>query len=204
MEQKEIWKDIKGFEGLYQVSNLGRVKSVRMLKATYYLPERCANRILSPTQPGKARYYRVLLYKNNYKKFATIHRLVAEAFIPNPSNLPCVNHKDENPLNNHVDNLEWCTQQYNCVYGTVLKRRSNTCRKNLGGNLGRIYAFSKSGELVGKFDSVWDAAQMPGIRTKSIRGVRNHIVDCCNNKCKSAHGYIWRYEKDVLKNHPQI
>ena len=101
---KEIWKDIKGYEGLYQVSNFGRVKSSTKI---------LANRL------SKRGYYIVTLYKNAKGVTKTVHRLVAQAFIPNPDNLPQVNHKDENKLNNRVDNLEWCTAKYNINYSSA-------------------------------------------------------------------------------------
>lgn len=99
----EIWKDIKGYEGLYQVSNLGRVKSLGNLqnKKEKLLKTNICNG-----------YYAVYLYKNSKKKICLCHRLVAEAFIPNPKNLPFVNHKDDNKLNNRMDNLEWRTCKY--------------------------------------------------------------------------------------------
>lgn len=109
---EEIWKDIKGYEGLYQISNLGRVKC---------LPKIIRNRkykeiIKSPSLAGKG-YYRLILCNNGKNKAFYIHRLVAQAFIPNPNNLPQVNHKDENILNNCVDNLEWCNNKQNINYG---------------------------------------------------------------------------------------
>lgn len=96
---QEIWKDIKGYEGLYQVSNLGRVKSLKKSK------------IITPKLIHS--YFSVILYnKKNYKNFR-IHRLVAQAFISNPNNYPQVNHIDGNKLNNVLENLEWCTQSHN-------------------------------------------------------------------------------------------
>lgn len=112
MKTKELFKAIEGYEGLYEVSNLGNVKSLRrgiILK------------------PGKARgYLKVNLRKDNKSQYFAVHRLVAMVFIPNPENLPYVNHKDENPSNNCVENLEWCSAQYNNTYGTAIKRRVET------------------------------------------------------------------------------
>jgi len=99
---KEIWKDIKGYEKLYQVSNLGNIKSLKTGKNLYYSKSK--------------RYLRVGLFKDKKRKGFSIHRLVAEAFIPNPNNYPCVNHKDCNGNNNRVDNLEWCTYKQNNDY----------------------------------------------------------------------------------------
>lgn len=107
----EVWKDIDGYDGLYQVSNMGRVKSFKWGK----------ERILKPYETGNG-YLRVELQSKPFK----LHRLVAQAFIPNPDNLPFVNHKDENPKNNMVDNLEWCDNKYNINYGTTQERRIST------------------------------------------------------------------------------
>lgn len=127
MEQQEIWKDIKGYEGLYQISNLGRVKSLERLCRSPKGNRRVCERILSMSA-GKARYYTVPLAKNGVVKSAKIHRLVATHFIPNPMNYPCINHKDENLLNNRVENLEWCSKEENRRYGTKQERMLNTRR----------------------------------------------------------------------------
>lgn len=119
----EIWRDIEGFEGLYQVSNLGRVKCVE-----HKCPGRCGLRTVKEhlmTQvKGAKGYMYVSLSNMDRGRTFTVHRLVAKAFIPNPENNPVVNHKDENKANNCVDNLEWCTSLYNNTYNDVhLKRK---------------------------------------------------------------------------------
>lgn len=122
---KEIWKDIEGYEGLYQISNLGRVKSLEKYVNTAIKNNTKVKRkeqILK--QYNKNGYLQVTLTHNNKRKYFGVHRLVANAFIPNLNNYPQVNHKDENTLNNCVDNLEWCTAKYNCNYGT---RNSRIC-----------------------------------------------------------------------------
>ena len=111
---KEIWKDIKNFEGLYQVSNLGRVKSLPKYTYSRGYSQLRKEKLLKPCYVGKYRNYLAVRLNNN--KQYKIHRLVAKAFIPNPNNYPCVNHKDKNPSNNNVENLEWCTNQYNVKY----------------------------------------------------------------------------------------
>lgn len=111
---QEVWKDIKGYEGLYQVSNLGKVKRLgnnkQMREKT--LKER----------KGKGGYLQVLLCEKGAQKSKYVHQLVAFAFIPNPNNYKEINHKDENKINNSVENLEWCNHKYNCNYGTRNKR----------------------------------------------------------------------------------
>ena len=122
----EIWKNIEGYEGKYQVSNLGRVKSIIGQE-----------KVLHPKKHRNG-HLQIGLHKDKKRKTMYIHRLVAQAFIPNPDNLPCVNHKDENPNNNNVDNLEWCTQKYNCNYCTRVDRIMETKKQQYK----KIYKYS--------------------------------------------------------------
>ena len=117
---QEIWKDINGFEGKYQVSNLGNVRSF------------CRGDHLLRLNGGK-KYIQVILCNNGKIYGRLVHRLVAEAFIPNPNNLPCVNHKDENPKNNCADNLEWCTYKYNNEYNERVVKCKEKISKTLKG-----------------------------------------------------------------------
>lgn len=113
---KEIWKDIKGFEGKYQVSNLGRIRNIQ----TKHICKATLQKKYIMKQGG---YYQITLWKGKYNSVTrTVHRLVAEAFIPNPDNLPQVNHIDHDRTNNCVDNLEWCTAKYNCNH------KRNNCK----------------------------------------------------------------------------
>lgn len=118
----EVWVDVTGYEGLYQVSNLGRVKS---FGATSRQGWQLKERILKQTVEPKG-YAKVGIRKDGKLKTVRVHRLVAEAFIPNPYEFPEVNHKDENKANNRVENLEWCSSKYNCRYGTKAKRAFQT------------------------------------------------------------------------------
>ena len=121
---EEIWKPIKNYEGLYEVSNLGRIKGV-----TRYVKGKVGYRIqkekIRKCEVSSNGYLHVLLCKNGKYTTHNVHRLVAGAFIPNPDNLPEINHKDENKENNCVDNLEWCTRKYNMNYGTTQSRIHN-------------------------------------------------------------------------------
>ena len=112
----EEWKNVIGYEGLYEVSDKGNVRNVR-------------RNTLLKLQKNQG-YIRVALSKNGIKTWLRVHRLVAQAFLPNPDNLPQVNHKDEDKTNNSVDNLEWCDQAYNNLYGTRLEKSINTKIKN--------------------------------------------------------------------------
>lgn len=160
----EIWKDIKDYEGLYQISNLGRVKSLHFSKEL----------LLKPRLTGRG-YCQIDLQRNKDIKHALVHRLVAEAFIPNPDNLPYVNHKDEDKTNNRVDNLEWCTQLYNIRYGTGLRRRVATQYKPvLCVEKGIIYP------------SQVEAGKQLGMSHR-------HINDCCKGRRHTTGGYHWKY-----------
>ena len=165
----EHWKSIAGYEGLYEVSDIGRVKSLKYGK----------EKIL---KPGKDRggYLQVSLCKDGHVKTARIHRLVAEAFIQNPNNLATINHKDEVKTNNAVSNLEWMSMKDNINYGTHNKRSAETRSKS-------VLMFDKSnGELLATFPSICEAERVTGINI-------SHISECCNGNRKSAGGYVWRY-----------
>ena len=181
----EIWKDIEGYEGLYQVSNLGRVKSLGNNKTR-------KEKILKSTKNTNG-YLEVQLCKEGkHKKYLT-HRLVAQAFIPNPNNLLEVNHINEDKTDNRVDNLEYCDRKYNCNYGTRNKKVAIV--KSIP-----ILQFSLDGELVRKWDSAEEAS-------KELNIFRSSINECCRGRRKSAGGYRWKYYyKGIwLKKHiPQI
>lgn len=128
----EIWKDVKGYEGMYQVSNLGRVRSLDRVYTYQSNSGKSYTRFFKGqmlTQGHVSKYLQVALCDRKHTRTPFVHRLVAEAFIPNPDNLPQVNHKDENPENNNVDNLEWCSASYNVNYG----RRNEIVRSKLKG-----------------------------------------------------------------------
>lgn len=179
---KELWKDITGYEGWYQVSNLGRVRSLdryvngNKINCDFQLMK---GKILKGTK-DKLGYYRVILRRNVTYKAMLVHRLVAEAFIPNPENLPYINHKDENPGNNIVDNLEWCTPQYNVVYGSGVERAAKHKWR-------KVIQYDKEGNEIARWDSLKAAAA-------SIGRAQQNISRCCRGKAPSCGGYIWKYD----------
>lgn len=177
---KEIWKDIKGYEGSYQVSNFGRVKSLERVVYTKNGSKRCVREIIMKPEICTFDYPCVFLRKNYTKKTKLIHRLVAEAFIPNPDNLPVVNHKDEDKTNCHVDNLEWCTQQYNSVYNDVQlrKRWCNIVRA--------VKQYDKDGNFIKEWPSISEAARFYNIAP-------NNISRCCKGITKTCHKFMWIY-----------
>lgn len=165
----EIWLDIEGYEGLYQISNKGRVKSLY----------KGSERILRPAI-DRYGYYKIMLYNDGVRKTFTIHRLVAQAFIPNLYNKPQINHLDENKLNNCVYNLEWATAKENINYGTHNERVGNSQSKP-------IIQYSKSGDFIRE----WKSAS----EVKRVLGIDNsHIIECCRGKLKSAGNFIWKYK----------
>ena len=116
LQDKEIWKPIKGYEGLYEVSNLGRVKSLVGWNGRKHIKREKMLKLCKTRSKGDYYKYIVNLSKNGNRKICRVHRLVAKAFIPNPSNKPQVNHKDGSPLNNKAENLEWCTDRENKIH----------------------------------------------------------------------------------------
>lgn len=124
----EEWKDIPNYEGLYQASTYGRIKSLKRFRYNHSKKQIAEERILKPGVVNG--YLRVSLWKDNKFKNYLVHRLIAMTFIPNPNNYKCINHKDETRKNNKVNNLEWCTHKYNNNYGTINQRRSKK-RKEL-------------------------------------------------------------------------
>lgn len=141
---QEIWKDVTGYEGLYQVSNFGNVKSCDRVVLAGMNSNHTYQHIKSKLlKTGGGKYKQVILCKDGKIKAFTVHRLVAQAFIPNPNNLPCINHKDENPSNNRADNLEWCTYKYNNEYNN----RVDKCRDKISRTLlGRKHEYSLTAE----------------------------------------------------------
>ena len=127
---KEIWKDIPGYEGIYIVSNFGKVKSLQRTRKGSYGSIRIVYEKILNHKIDKDGYHIVTLSKEGKTKCIGVHRLVAQAFLPNSYNFPMINHKDEDPSNNFVDNLEWCDAKYNCNYGTRVDKMLETKLKN--------------------------------------------------------------------------
>ena len=169
MDTKEIWKDIKGYEGLYQVSSLGNVKSFH----------RDNEKLLSQRMQVKG-YLTVILRKNGEQKNKLVHRLVAEAFISNPLNKPQINHKDGNKKNNFVENLEWNTCAENIHHAMKMGLSKDRNRA--------VYQYSIDGNLINEYRSIKEAEIKTGVN-------HSHISKCCLFKkgYKTVGGFIWRY-----------
>lgn len=168
----EYWQDIPGYEGYYQDSTYGRIKGAKRGK------------ILKPFI-DKGGYLEIILSKDNERKICFVHRAVAETFLPNwkPEHTQ-VNHKDENPSNNRVENLEWCTSQYNINYGT---RNHKVSTKMTNGKLSKpVLQYNLQGTLIKQYSSTREAERETGY-------ANTHISACCNGKEKTAYGFIWKY-----------
>lgn len=183
MNKEEMWKDIEGYEGMYQVSSEGRIKSVeRDIICKNGAKKHMKERIL---KGGLDRYGypHVGLCDGNKRKIFLVHRLVAEAFITNPDNKPQVNHKDEVKTNNCVDNLEWMTNKENANYGTRTERSAKTQSKS-------VAQYSKDGKLIKIWASIKEAGSQLGLS-------RGNISLAALGVYKTSGGFAWRFAKEV-------
>ncbi len=168
---EEIWKDIKDYEGLYQVSNIGRVRSL------------ITNKVL---KPSNIRYSRVILYKNKEHTNFSVHRLVAEAFIPNPENKPEVDHINTITNDNRVENLKWVDRIENANNPLTIKHHSEYTRN---GKLSKcLLQYTKDGELICEWPSLMEMHRQTGYDD-------GFVSRCCLGKNKSAYGFIWKYKE---------
>ena len=166
-----MWRDIKNYEGRYQVNENGEVRSLNY--------NRSGKVQVLKQRENTDGYCQVKLYKNGIKKLYYVHRLVADAFIPNPDNLPQVNHKDENPRNNRLFNLEWCTNEYNLNYGTRNQRSSSSRSKS-------VKQYSLDGIFIDEYPSTHEVNRKLGFNQGLISAV-------CIGKYNQAYGYRWSY-----------
>lgn len=176
----EMWRDIKGFEGKYQVSNLGRVRNIKFIGH----PRSTKQQRILKQKINRDGYPMVHLSDGNLDFHPAVHRLVALAFIDNPDSLPQVNHKDENKQNNCVDNLEWCTKLYNTRYGTGQLRAHEKKKKAI------LQLDKNTKEIVKEYASATDAAiEMFGTTQK-----KKAISCCARGERPTAYGYSWKYK----------
>ena len=201
MEEKEIWKDITGYEGYYMVSNLGNVKSLNYNHTG-------TEGILKAKKTSKG-YLKVHLYKDGKAKDYFVHRLVATAFCENQMGYNEVNHKDENKANNCADNLEWCSRSYNCSYNDKAKKAGKKIAEKLRGRKHSeehnkkvaekltnhpktskpIIGIDKRTGLIVEFASVHEAERETGIP-------HSNIIKCCKGKMNSVGGFYWMYKNN--------
>ena len=203
-QSEEIWKHVVGNES-YMISSMGRVKSLERnytdsVGRKYNIPEK----IMKTKVSKSTGYPQVNLWVNGKSRPFCIHRLIAEAFIPNPNNYPCVNHIDEDRSNSVLGNLEWCTYKYNCTYGSAReKRRESLIRfyknnpelktkiKKRGATF-KVNQYSLDGKLIKTYEG-----GIPEIN--EILGKSSSISSCVLHKNKTAYGFVWRYEGDPFE-----
>ena len=187
MNGSEVWRDVTGYEGLYKVSNKGNVFSVVRKDS---MGRECGGRTLKQLR-DKVGYLRVTLYKNDARKHKFIHRLVLEAFVPNPNNYPEVNHRDEDKANNCVENLEWCTSKYNNNHGTRIEKSARTNSKKIRAvnvETGEVLTFNSGVEAINK-------------------GYSRAVYEACNGIYRDSNGNLigggnlyrghrWSYEEE--------
>lgn len=172
MNNSELWLEVPGYETLYKVSNKGRIKSM-----TY-------NKILKQSFLNSG-YARIILCKEGKIKAFSVHRLVAIAFIPNPDNYRYVNHKDENKLNNCVENLEWCSAIQNLKHSNVIETMLNASHK---ANEKTVLMFHK-GKFIAEYESITKAAE-------AINTFQQHVTNCLYGKQKTTRGYSFKFKNN--------
>ena len=187
----EDWKSIEGYEKLYEISNLGRVKSLNYNGTK-------KEKILKPSI-DKDGYLGVVLCNNGNKKSFRVHRLVAMAFIPNPQNLPIINHKNQIVNDNRIENLEWCNYVYNNNYADRNKKVAIASRNRMLGKKGKlnpssksVLQFTKDGNFIRKWYCITDVEREIGI-------MHQDISKCCKGKQKTAGNFIWKYAEQENK-----
>ena len=188
MTESEVWKDVVGFEGLYRVSDKGKVHSVARKDS---IGRKCGGRMLTPRY-DKDGYLRVTLHKNGKHKTRFIHRLVAGAFVPNPNGYSEINHRDENKVNNYANNLEWCTREYNNNYGTRSERSGQAQSK-------KVKAINIETNEVITFNSTVEVGckgyDQGGV-AKACRGVyKGRAGKLVGGDGRTYKGYRWSYEE---------
>ena len=186
MTESEVWKDVAGYEGVYQVSNKGNVRSVARKDS---IGRKCGGRMLKPGY-DKDGYLRVNIYKNGKQKTRFIHRLVAGAFVPNPNGYSEINHRDENKVNNYANNLEWCTREYNNNHGTRSERSSQARSK-------KVKAINIETNEVITFNSTVEAGRK-GYDQGSVSAACRELYKASNGKLigdgRTYKGFRWYYD----------
>lgn len=186
MTESEVWKDVAEYEGFYQVSNKGNVRSVERRDSRGC---RRRGRVLKPGYDGSG-YPQVNMYQNGKLKTKKVHRLVADAFIPNPKGFLEVNHKNENKTNNELSNLEWCTREYNINHGTLIERSAQTRSKKVKAvntKTGDVVIFSSTTEVGHK-------GYNQGNVSRACRGAYKNNTGKLVGDGRTYKGFRWSYE----------
>lgn len=192
----EVWKSIAGYEGLYDVSNMGRIRSVDRVRRSASDGSELGHlkgKVMKPFYSNKG-YLLIELFKDGIGKTFSVHRLVALAFVPNPDGKPCVNHLDETHDNNCADNLEWCTQKENMNYGTAPQRISKKMKERWErGEMKKrpkrqVAKYSLDGKLLEVYPSYLEATRACGSTSDGTT-----IINCIRGRNNTAYGYKWGY-----------
>lgn len=185
-----VRKAVKGYEGYYEVDQFGRVfgldRTITVVDGERTYEKPIAGRQLKQSMHDKG-YKTVSLTKDGQTKQMFVHRIVAEAFLPNPENLPMVNHKDEDKTNNFLENLEWCTAAYNRTYGNAVERHAKKIRGRKSEKRIPVIQRYVDGNFVSRHDSITEAAL-------SVNGAASAISAVCKGKRTLAYGYRWEYD----------
>ena len=190
----EIWKDIPEYEGLYQVSNLGNIKSLDIMincKGAKGIDSHLRKGRILKQNIGTTGYYSVNLSKNGKTRYIRVHTILAKVFIPNPNDYPCINHIDGNKLNNNLDNLEWCTYSHNNSEAYRIGLKTN----KYAGKYGKEAQFSKpllQYSLEDEFIREWENANQV---KRELGYCAENIRNVCNGRRKQANGYKWKYKE---------
>ena len=172
-QKDEEWKDIPGYEGLYQASTFGRVRGLKRCVGGRMQRATILKQILH-----RDGYPKITLYKDHRSKHFQTHRIIAMTFIPNPDDLPQINHKDENKINNHVENLEWCTRSYNCKYGHRNDKSISRCSV-------KVAQLDLNGNYIAEYSSMREAGRITGVSDSKI-------CEVCHGHRNTTGGYKWK------------
>ena len=190
---EKVWKPVPGYESLYEVSDQGDVRSIAYLysRTRTVMPRNSPRNLrLETSRDG---YKRVVLCINGFHKHFSVHRLVAMAFIPNPSALPQINHIDENPANNHVENLEWCDGKANCNHGLhrqrIVERQTNAKYHSKA-----VSQYTLDGRYIATYPSTREAERQTGIASEQISRV-------CKGKNNHAGHFFWKYADNSVDSY---